>query len=47
MGEGAFAGCPQSGVVAVELLVLIFDGAFDDLVMFGIPGVWGLELAVK
>jgi hypothetical protein len=24
--------------------VLIFDAAFDDLVIFGIPGVWGLEL---
>ncbi|MFI1630735.1 hypothetical protein ACH4YO_42825, partial [Streptomyces noursei] len=24
--------------------VLIFDAVFDDLVMFGMPGLWGLEL---
>ena len=31
--------------LGIDVEVLIFDVAFDDLVMFGIPSVWGLELA--
>ncbi|WP_371674151.1 hypothetical protein OG985_44830 [Streptomyces sp. NBC_00289] len=40
------AGTPADAkAMSVLAGILIFDAAFDDLVMFGIPGVWGLELA--